>query len=246
MTHDVEAMAQTFGTQQDSIHCVQCRPIALTIVQHQRKVDALLSGQVLELQELLRIVQSGMSSILFTRSIPTHQDIWALSFHLHRKLQIFPDLGGISEADAGTNELHCQVRRRNMQTVNLLLEHVHRSSSSIFTTIEVEESALVMEEVNTELQVCYVVGQEFLGSCNKVLLHRLSVSEESRQANKNVCKLLPNLWRGQALILFMDRQQLQQLRSEAFLSTELMCWEEAWWLHLSRVEECQGTHGQSL
>ena len=38
----------------------------------------------------------------------------------------------------------------------------------------------------TELQVCYVVGQEFLGSCNKVLLHRLSVSEESRQANKNV------------------------------------------------------------
>ena len=33
--------------------------------------------------------------------------------------------------------------------------------------------------------------------------------------------------------LFMDRQQLQQLRSEAFLSTELMCWEEAWWLHLA-------------
>ena len=38
----------------------------------------------------------------------------------------------------------------------------------------------------TELQVRHIVGQEFLGSCNKVLLDRLSVGEESRHANKNV------------------------------------------------------------
>ena len=38
----------------------------------------------------------------------------------------------------------------------------------------------------TELQVRHIVGQEFLGSCDKVLLDRLSVGEESRHANKNV------------------------------------------------------------